>query len=54
MPIFKLRWAKFNEEGLFMFILVNSLIQEMTEKNYGMNGKIFKFNSEIVNRIKNI
>lgn len=54
MPIFKLRWAKFNEEGLFMFILVNSLIQEMTEKNYGMNGKIFKFNSEIVNPIKNI
>ncbi len=54
MLIFKLRWAKFNEQGLFMFTLVNSLIQEMIEKNYGKNGKIFKYNSEIVNPIKNI
>jgi hypothetical protein len=50
MQAFRLKWEKLIERGLFLCILVNLLIQEMIEKNYGSNGKVLKFNLVIDKR----
>jgi hypothetical protein len=54
MLISKQKWDRFKERELFTCILVSLLIQGMIEKNFGNNGKIFKWNLETDSHTNNI